>query len=181
MAAPEKWRVMVDGRTFIYLDEFSAVHAAKAARAEGRVVGVKPPDSERERFIATYTKDGQGIDAFLSKTPEPKLTSPAPRGSPAHADRRARRPGRGLIWWGRIQRAVSIRIGCGSLIAGFVFGVIAGQIFGVGVGAPVTIAVAAIIWLVAVFNDGQTLNCPRCKKMVKLGASVCSHCGASLV
>lgn len=172
MDAPEKWLVRIDGQTFTYLDELAAIRVAKAAQAEGRAVEIKPPDSQHERFIATYMKADQGFESLPKKTSEPQPTSPAQGREP--------RPGRGLIWWGRVQRAVSVRIGCGSLIAGFIFGVIAAQIFGQGAAVPVTLVVAGICWLLAVFNDGQMLNCPHCQKMVKLGADTCSHCGAAL-
>jgi hypothetical protein len=42
---------------------------------------------------------------------------------------------------------------------------------------PITLIAFVIFWLAAVLNDEQALNCPRCGKMVKLGATACHHCG----
>jgi hypothetical protein len=83
----------------------------------------------------------------------------------------------GSPWWGRIGRAFSIRIGCLSLLMGVFLGALAGMIWEPLV-TPVAIVVIVLCWVGAVFNDDQALTCPRCKKMVKLGADTCHHCGA---
>jgi predicted amidophosphoribosyltransferase len=81
------------------------------------------------------------------------------------------------LWWARLQRAASVRVGCMSIFAGVVIGAIAGVIWE-PLTAPVAVTVIALCWVGAIFNDEQALNCPRCRKMVKLGADTCHHCGA---
>jgi hypothetical protein len=71
------------------------------------------------------------------------------------------------LWWGRLTRACSIRVGCVALLFGVVMGALAGWLWEPMTG-PVALISIAIFWLAAVFNDEQALNCPRCRKMVKV-------------
>jgi hypothetical protein len=82
------------------------------------------------------------------------------------------------LWWGRLGRAASVRVGCASLFAAAVVAAGVGYVWEAAA-APVGVAVFVVCWLGAIFNDAQALNCPRCRKMVKLGADTCHHCGAS--
>jgi predicted amidophosphoribosyltransferase len=82
------------------------------------------------------------------------------------------------LWTGRIERALSVRVGCGALFTAALLGALASYIW-----EPLAVPIAAvafvILWLAAVANDEQMAKCDACRKRVKLGASACHHCGYS--
>ncbi len=85
------------------------------------------------------------------------------------------------VWFGRLQRAFSVRIGCLATLVGFVAAVLVSFIW-VGLVLPVLVGVIALAWLGMIFaDDSAPLRCPYCKKMVKINASACHHCGRILV
>jgi hypothetical protein len=82
------------------------------------------------------------------------------------------------VWGGRIRRALSIRVVFLCLVGGGGCGVLVGTKWP-GAEMPVVWTSAALLYLVAVFNDGQMVACDACRKRVKIGATTCSHCGYS--
>jgi hypothetical protein len=82
------------------------------------------------------------------------------------------------LWGARIERALSIRLGCLSLFAALIAGTGAGLLWE-PLAVPVMIIVGALCWLGAVLNDEQMAKCDACRKRVKFGAMVCHHCGYS--
>lgn len=91
------------------------------------------------------------------------------RGSPSEGKSAAQ------IWMGRIGRLLSIRIWIGSLFGCLIISVILGMIW-----EPLTWTFF-VLWPASLFAwffaDDQELTCPWCRKLVKLGATTCHHCG----
>lgn len=77
----------------------------------------------------------------------------------------------------RFARALSLRVIVLCLVAGIGGGVLAGMAFGTAATMPAVWVIAALCYLVAVFNDGQMVKCDACGKRVKMGAQRCHHCG----
>lgn len=80
------------------------------------------------------------------------------------------------VWGRRLQRALSLRVGCMTLVLAVVAGALVGLAWPAAA-VPVTFGVWGLGWLGYVFSDNQMLGCDACGKMVKLGASTCHHCG----
>lgn len=83
-------------------------------------------------------------------------------------------------WFGRLGRALSIRVVFFSLVFGVCVQVLVSLVWH-GVGFWVVWVAAGLAYLVAVLNDQQMMRCDRCGKAVKLGYDRCHHCGYSRV
>lgn len=82
------------------------------------------------------------------------------------------------LWSARIDRALSFRVGCMTLLLGVIAGALVGALWE-PLAMPVTILVWVVSWLGVVMNDEQMAKCDACMKRVKLGATACHHCGYS--
>lgn len=83
------------------------------------------------------------------------------------------------LWGGRLARALSIRALLLSLVVGVCAGVVVSLIWSSVAIMWVVWPVAAVTYLLAVFNDVQMVKCDQCRKRVKMGADACHHCGYS--
>jgi hypothetical protein len=80
------------------------------------------------------------------------------------------------IGWGKI---FSLRI----LVGAFVLGAIAAAILGAiwGPLAYLAVPVGLLAWGGLVTDPAVAVRCPHCHKRMKLGATVCHHCGRDAV
>lgn len=74
------------------------------------------------------------------------------------------------------QRAFSLRILMSAVFLGLIACVLASFLWD-PLTVPVFVLVTGGVWLLAVLNDENVLTCPHCGKRVKLGSTVCHHCG----
>jgi RNA polymerase subunit RPABC4/transcription elongation factor Spt4 len=76
------------------------------------------------------------------------------------------------------------RLGCMSIVGATVIAVIAAAIHVPAVGVTViffaVLGLAFVGGLVPVIKGESAFSCPHCRKMVKLGATTCHHCGRSV-
>lgn len=80
------------------------------------------------------------------------------------------------LWSARIDKALSFRLGCLSLLVAALAGALVGSVWE-PLTVPVMIVVGVAAWLSAVCNDEQMAKCDACFKRVKYGAVACHHCG----
>jgi hypothetical protein len=82
------------------------------------------------------------------------------------------------IWGGRLARALSVRVIVLALVGGVGVGVLVGMKWPDAT-MPAVWTTAGVLYIIAIFNDGQMIKCAACGKRVKLGATTCHHCGYS--
>ena len=79
------------------------------------------------------------------------------------------------LWAARFARILSIRVIVGATVGSLIFAALLGALW-----KPLTYSFFLILPLSLLgwfFNDDQELKCPYCRKLVKLGATTCHHCG----
>lgn len=128
-----------------------------------------------------------GNDNFCSKCGTARSTSAEPSALPTRAPSvvpasgaNSEKPRAVSGTWGqRLQRVLSVRIGCMGLIVAGVAAALTGALWE-PLAAIVFWPVLIAFMLAAIFNDENVLNCPHCRKRVKIGASTCHHCGQTV-
>lgn len=79
--------------------------------------------------------------------------------------------------WRCINRAASFRLMFSAFACFMLTGVSLGWLLGTTVAGVLGIIVGGLVYVGGILNDANVLDCPKCRKMVKIGAVRCHHCG----